>query len=182
MRLRTTLFTVLALCGTGSLRAGNGNEADPTALLAVQYNVHISFGPQGAGSGIVSCTNPFQGTTICPSVTTFNIPSGNRFVITSISGAVDFNPNGGTDVMSQNVSIGFNVGGQIFFSQFPLTNGQVVQGTTYYTFNNAVHMFADPAVGFPEILVSNLNGVGPDFTVGYGYMNITFQGYLVPTS
>ncbi len=182
MNLRNTLFAVLAICGAGMMKGQTAlqelTSIDATALTATQINLAVQFGPTSAG---VKCTNPttYNGVSVCGSVGVINVPSGNRLVITNISGALSYNPNGGGEVMTEAVSIGINVGGNIFFSQLPVEHSQVVNGTTYYTFNKAVHMFADPGVGFPEILVDNFQGVGPFFQYGTGYMNITIQGYLV---
>jgi hypothetical protein len=183
MNVRHTLFALAALCGSGIVRAGNGNQIDPTALAATQMNVAIQFGPTSV-IGAHACTNPttYQGVNVCPSVANLNVPSGYRFVITNISGGLTYNPNGGGEVISETVSIGLNVAGTIFFSQIPVEHTQVVGGATYYTFNRSVHMYADPGVGFPEILVSNFQAIGPFFQFGTGYLNMTFQGYLVPTN
>jgi|SRR5579872_1537343 len=180
--MKHTMFAIAVLCGAGIVRAGNGNQIDPTAQAAVQYHLQIPFGTNGQHG--ISCPNPSTGglAGLCLSVGTFNIPTGNRLVITNISGSYSFNANGGTDVISESVSIGLNVGGQIFFSSIPVDHIQIVGASTSYTFNKSVHMFADASVGFPEILIDNLGpgSVGPTFLSGFGFMAVTVQGYLVP--
>jgi hypothetical protein len=181
MKLTHSLVAIAALCGSSIAFAGNGNAVDPTANTAVQINVAIQFGPTSA-IRTHACFNPtvYNGVNTCPSVTTTNLTPGYRLVITNISGSLTYSPNGGGEVMSETISFGVNVGNNIFFSQLPMEHAQVVGGTTYYSFNKAVHMFADPGVGFPEVLVSNFQSVGPFFRFGTGYLNMTIQGYQVP--
>ena len=182
MKLTYTLFAIAALCGTGIVRAGNGNQIDPTALAAVQYRVQIPFGTNGQHG--INCPNPSTGgfPGLCLSVGTFQIPVGNRMVITNISGSYSFNANGGSDVISETVAMVVNVGNQAASTLLPVDHIQTIGGATFYSFNKAVHMFADSGVGFPEILIDNLgpNSVGPTFPTGYGFISITIQGYLVP--
>lgn len=186
IRFRNTVLAVVAICGSSFGVRGQSildlTSVDPSALEAVQINAQFQFGPTGPS---VKCTSPttFEGVSVCPSVTNLQQPPmGYRLVITNISAAVSYNQNGGGEVMTENLSIGLNVGGNIFFSYLPFDHIQTAGATTLYTFNKAVHMYADPAVGFPELLLSAVSTVGPFFKVGTGSASITIQGYLVKTS
>jgi len=185
MQLRSTLLTLAALCGASLAFAGNPHVTttiDDTALAATQIAVQFHFGPTSVP--VVTCPNPttYQGTPVCASVATFIIPNGYRFVITNISGGISYNPNGGNEVMDEQINFGINLGGHIYFSSIPVQHTQQVGTTTYYSFNHAVHMFADPGTGFPEILITNLTGGEPFFKSGVGGASFIFQGYLVPTT
>ena len=123
----------------------------------------------------------YQGVSVCVASKAINLTPGQRFVITNISGSLSFNPNGGSDVAQQTVAMVLNVGTNASSSLIPPDNAQVVGTTTYYSFNKSVHMFADPGIGFPEVLVGNFSSpIGPFFSTGTGSLSITFQGYLVP--
>ena len=175
-----TLLAAAALCGSGLAFAGN--EIDPTAETATQISVAFQFGPTSV-IGAAACPHPtiYLGISVCPAVKTINLTAGKRFVITNISGSLSFNPNGGSDVVQQGVAMVLNVGSNASSSQLPPDHTQVVGATTYYSFNKSVHMFADPGIGFPEILVGNFQSpLGPFFSTGSGYVSLTFQGYLVP--
>ena len=178
----STLLAAAALCGSGLAFAGQGNQIDPTATTATQISVLFQFGPTSV-IGANACPNPttYQGVSVCAAVKTINLPPGQRFVITNISGSLVFNPNGGSDVAQQTVTMVLNVGNTAGSSQMTPDATQVVGNTTYYSFNKSVHMFADPGIGFPEILVGNFSSpLGPFFSTGSGSVGITFQGYLVP--
>lgn len=178
MKLSRTLFAALALCGAGSLWAGNGNEIDPTALAAVQYNLSTRFGPTSLG---VTCSNPatYNGIQTCASQVFLNVPNGYRFVITNISGGVQYNQNGSNEVLGETVNMLVNVGGTVAPISIPFDHSQVVGPTVYYAFSKAVHLFWDPSIGL-EIQVDAFGNIGPFFQYGTGYLNLTFQGYLVP--
>ncbi|HEY4360991.1 MAG TPA: hypothetical protein VGN17_08480 [Bryobacteraceae bacterium] len=185
MQLRGTLLTLAVLCGAGLAYAGkpyNPTTADDMALSATQIAVQFRFGP--TSSPAVTCSNPttYQGTPVCGSVSTFLIPNGFRFVITNISGGYTYNPNGGTEVIEEQVNLGLNLDGHIYFSSIPVDHIQQVGTTTYYSFNKSVHMFADPGTGFPEVLLANLTGGQPFFKTGVGGFSMIFQGYLIPTT
>jgi hypothetical protein len=184
MKLRSTLLTLVALCGAGSTWAGKPytpTTADDTALAATQIRVQFAFGP--TSNPLVTCPFPttYMGTPVCASLATFNVPSGFRFVITNISGSATYNPNGG-EVMSQSAAIVLGLNATDYSSAIPFGQPQQVGTTSYFSFNHAVHMFADPGTGFPEVLISNLTGGFPFFQTGSGFVSITFQGYLVPTT
>jgi hypothetical protein len=181
MKLNIVLAAA-ALLDSGLAFAGPGNEIDPTANTATQISVAFQYGPTSV-IGATACPHPtiYLGVSVCPAVKTINLTPGHRLVITNISGSLSFNPNGGSDVAQQAVSIVLNVGNNASSSNIPPDHTQVVGTTTYYSFNKSVHMFADPGVGFPEILVGNFSSpIGPFFSTGTGYVSITFQGYLVP--
>ena len=178
----STLLAATALCGSGLAVAGPGNTIDPTASTATQISVAFQFGPTSV-IGATACPNPvtYLGVSVCPAVKTINLTPGQRFVITNISGSLSFNPNGGGDVVQQGVAMVLNVGNNASSSLISPDYTQVVGATTYYSFNKSVHMFADPGIGFPEVLVGNFSSPnGPFFSTGSGYVSITFQGYLVP--
>jgi hypothetical protein len=180
MILKNTVFATAALWCAGLAFAGN--QIDPTASAATQISVSFQFGPTSV-IGANACSNPvtYQGVSVCIASKSVNLPQGQRFVITNISGSLLFNTNGGSDVAQQTVSMVLNVGNTAASSQIPPDATQVVGTTTYYSFNKSVHMFADPGIGFPEILVGNLSSpIGPFFSTGSGSVSITFQGYLVP--
>jgi hypothetical protein len=178
MKLSSTLFTTLAFCGASSLWAGNGNAIDPTANAAVQYNVATRFGPTSLG---VTCANPatYNGVSTCASQVFINVPNGFRFVITNISGGVQYNQNGSSEVLAETVNMLVNVGGTAAPVTIPFDHNQVVGSTVYYAFNKAVHIFMDASIGL-ETQVDAFGNIGPFFQFGTGYMNLTFQGYLVP--
>ncbi|HYL74565.1 MAG TPA: hypothetical protein VEU96_10190 [Bryobacteraceae bacterium] len=176
------LLAAVALCGSGLAFAGNGNQIDPTASTATQISVAFQFGPTSV-IGANACPNPvnYLGVSVCVASKAINLTPGQRFVITNISGSLSFNPNGGSDVVQQGVAMVLNVGNNASSSQISPDYSQVVGTTTYYSFNKSVHMFADPGIGFPEILVGNFQSpIGPFFSTGTGAVSLTFQGYLVP--
>jgi hypothetical protein len=177
-----TLLAAAALCGSALAFAGTGNQIDPTATTATQISVSFQFGPTSV-IGANACPNPvvYLGVNVCVASKTLNLTPGQRFVITNISGGLFFNPNGGSDVAQQAVAMVLNVGPNASSSLLPPDSTQVVGTTTYYSFNKSVHMFADPGIGFPEILVGNFSSpLGPFFSTGSGNVSLTFQGYLVP--
>jgi hypothetical protein len=182
MKLKGIFLTALALLGQGNMWADNphATSADPTADTATQIHVSFRFGPTPA----VTCSNPtvYQGTTLCPASALFTVPAGNRFVITNVSGSVTYNTNGGSDVLEQLAALGLNVGGNIAFSAIPFDHSQQVGTTTYFSFNQNVHMFADPGTGFPVVELTNLSNGFPFFPTGVGGVSLVFQGYLVPLS
>jgi hypothetical protein len=179
MSFRNTLLIALALCSPAFLCAqGNSgkNQIDPTALAAVQYTFSQQFGP--------GTTCKFPDTAgLCLAVITFTgIPTGQRLVITDISAVLSFNPNGSPDAPAGALSFGVNVAGTVAFYNFPWDRSVQVGNLTTYYLNKNLHMFADPGIGFPEILIENLTGIGPIFNAGTGAFGITITGYLVPTT
>jgi hypothetical protein len=173
MLSRNTLLTMIMLGGTCLLRA-DPPSIDPTALTAVQYSSSIAF---GAGTG-TNC--PHNSPPVCFASIPFpNIPAGQRFVITNISGNFRFNPNGGSEVPEADFGIILSINGTYGNYTFPFDSSQQLGNTTYYYMNKNVKLYADPTIGFGWE-VGNLNGVGPVFVTGSGGMTVTVTGYLVP--
>lgn len=177
MKLTHALIT-LALCGSTLAWGGNGNQIDPTASAAVQYNVSTRFGPTSLG---VTCSNPttYNGVPTCASQVFINVPNGYRFVITNISGGIQYNQNGSSEILQESVNMLVNVGGAVAPISIPFEHNQVVGSTVYYSFSKEVHMFMDASIGL-ETQVDAFGNIGPFFQFGTGYTNLTFQGYLIP--
>jgi hypothetical protein len=177
--IRNTLLTIFALSSAsaafGQITLAELTSIDPTTLVAVHYTYNQSFGPHA------TCTFP-DTAGLCLATAPFSqVPAKQRFVITNISVNASYNANGSSDVMGPAVGILLNVGGTIANYTFPFESSTVVGATTYYYMNRAVHIYADPSIGFGW-QISNLAGVGPIFTQGSGGFSLTVTGYLVPDS
>jgi len=151
---------------------------DPDALEATQGQADIVFGGSAASN-------------LATGVVEFPQPSGGgkyRVVITNISaiftikvGAPDV-PQQCLQILSTLINTSTNTNSFVY-SCLPFTQGQTVNGNTYYYLNQSVHMFQDLAIDFPQVSVVNLTTTIPPYAFpnSNGSLYVSMEGYLVKT-